>query len=189
MRRLLVAAALLAAITPVARAQSRPTGEHRVYMEAGLGGARQTSGCGRCTPPRAIGGPVLTGAVGLTLPHGFGVALLGRAFQQLDFEESQGSRYVVALGQYTPPRVSPLTLSLGAGWGRHRGEPLDYANNDQGAVVVAGVALRVPARSRVALSVTADAIQSVGGATTYRPRLISGGLSLSIVSASNVRGR
>ena len=182
--RPIIAVALLATISPALRAQSRPTGAGRVWGELGVGGARQEAHCRACAGPDVVGGPVLTGAIGLTLPHGFGVTLLGRAFQRLDFEVSQSSRYVVALGQYTPPRLAPLTLSVGAGWGRHHGDPAPYTNNDEGAVLTGGAALRLPPRSRVALSVTADATQSIGGRTTYRPRLISAGISLSIASAS-----
>jgi hypothetical protein len=183
MRGVLVAAALLAAIPSGARGQARPTGANRIWGELGLGAARQALRCRDCVRIDPIGGPVATAAIGLTLPRGFGVALVGREFDEFDLEFSQGSRYVVGLGQYTPPRVALLTLSAGAGWGHHHGEPSEIAINDRGAVVAAGVALRLPARSRFALSVTADVIQSIGGATMARPRLISGGLALSMASA------
>ena len=183
MRRLLVFSVLVATLSPTARAQSRPTGAGRVWAELGIGAARQSLRCSDCVLIDPIGGPVATGAMGLTLARGFGVAVLGREFQEFDFENSQGSRYLIVLGQYTPSRITPLTLSAGAGWGHHHGEPPEYAINDGGAVISSGLAVRLPARSRVALSITSDVIQSIGGATHARPRLISMGLALSIASA------
>jgi hypothetical protein len=178
---LLTAVVLLGSFATAARAQARPEAAGRIWGELGIEGARQAPSCRGCV---SLGGPALTVAAGLALPQGFGVALLGRAFQAFSFDYSQGSKYVVALGQYTPPSLALLTLNAGAGWARHRGD-----DNGEGAVLAAGVALRLPARSRVALSVTADAMQTVGGRTSYQPQLFSVGLALSIASADATAAR
>ena len=173
---------LLAGVPAFAHAQSHPVGAHRVWAELGIGGASQTVRCGGCSSVFSNGGPIVSGAIGLTLPHGLGIALAGRAFQVFSFDVSQGSKYVIALGQYTPRNLAPLTFNAGMGWANHHGDQVSYTKDADDAVVAGGVALRLPARSRFALAVTADAVQSFGG-TSSQPRLVSVGLALSLASA------
>ena len=172
----------LACVATAAPAQARPGGAGRAWGELALGGASQAPRCASCARKSAAAGPVLSAAAGVTLPRGFGLAVLGRAFQEVNFEHSQTSRYVVALGQYAPPGAAALTLSAGAGWGRHRGDSAPYANDGEGAVLAAGVALRLPARPALSASLTADLLQAVGGATAYRPRQLTVGLGLNVAT-------
>ena len=178
-----LAALFVACPGSCAQAQGRPTGDGRIWGEIGISAARQTHRCVTCSDDAAIGGASLTGSAGVTLTHGLGVGLLARSFHQFDFESWLNSRYVVALAQYTPRRLTPLTLDAGGGWGRYSGEGADAANNGTGAVVYASVALRMPPGGALALCVTADVIQSVSGAPSTHPRLLSVGIAIGAASA------
>ena len=184
---LVMAAACVGALSSVADAQSHPAGARRVWAEVGIGGGQQSARCPGCTRATPLGGAMVTGAIGLTLPHGFGAALEARAFHVLSFEMSRSSRYVAALGQFTPQKFAPLTVNVGAGWARHRDADVP-TNGDAGAVLAAGVALRLPPHSQFGLAITTDVMQSIGGATTTRPRLLSVGLALSLASARSDAG-
>ena len=137
-----------------------------------------------CFGTTSVGGASVSAATGVTLPGGLGVAVLGRAFNQLSFESWLKSRYAVALAQYSPPALEILTLNAGAGWGRHSSEPNDASANGGGAILYSGVALRLPPKGSVALSVTADLIQSVSGAPRPHPRLVSFGVAIGAASAA-----
>lgn len=177
--RCLVLALSLAAWPAVGHAQGRPAGNApRLWLEAGLSAAAQANRCVTCTPT-TVGGGSATVAAGVTLPQGFGVGLLARAFNELGFEASLQSRYVVVLAQYTPPVVSLLTLNVGGGQGRHSSnEPGPASNDGAGTVFYAGTALRLPPRSGLAVSLTADVVQSIDGTPRSRPRLLSVGIAL-----------
>jgi hypothetical protein len=171
----LVAALLGAAPAPVVHAQGRPAGDGRIWIELGLGSSRQAGRCQNCIPDASIGGPSLSAAGGVTLGRGFGVALLGREFQELTFDgASFKSSYVVALAQYAPDRVPLLSVNGGAGWARHSSVSADGS----GAVLYAGTALRLPPRSRFAVVVTADVVQSIHGSPSPHLRLLSVGLAI-----------
>lgn len=172
-------------------AQSQPNGAGRVWLEVGVGGASQAQGCARCVRSTTIGGVEASAAAGMTFSRGLGVAVLLRGFQEITFDATQGSKYVLGLVQYTLPRVPYLTFNAGAGRGAHKGSPVEYANTGSGAVVSAGLALRLPARGRVALGLSSDLIQSISGTrestdtrhSPYHPRLFTVGISLSMASA------
>lgn len=174
------------------QAQSEPEGAGRVWAEVGLGGARQSQGCRGCVLHDPIGGLTVSAAAGISFAHGVGAAVLTRAFQEFSFEYVQGSRYVVGLAQYTPPGTTFVTLNTGAGWGTHHGDSAPYANNGRGAVLAVGLAIRVPAGGRVAMSVSGDVLQSVSGAresavggtaSRYHPRLVTVSVGLSVASS------
>ena len=176
-------AALCVAVPPMlVGAQGRPAGNGRVWAELGIAAGQQTQRCHTCIGTSTIGGAALTVAAGSTLPRGFGIALLGRAFNQLDFESTLRSRYVVALGQFTPPGVSFVTLNGGAGWGRHAGDTTPFTSDGSGGIIFAGAALRLPARAPLALSVTADLMQSISGRPDPHPRLLSIGIAVGVAT-------
>ena len=170
----------LAAWPEAVHAQGRPLGNSpRLWLELGVSAAAQAHRCATCIGSATIGGGSATAAAGVTLPKGFGVGILGRAFNQFSFESSLQSRYVIALGQYMPPAVSSLTLNLGGGQGRHSSDQPDVASNDgSGTVFYAGAALRVPPRSGLAVILTADVVQAIDGTPRTHPRLLSIGISL-----------
>lgn len=162
----------------VAHAQARPSGSApRLWLELGVSAAAQAHRCVTCSPS-TVGGGSATAAAGITLPNGFGVGLLRRAFNELGFEASLTSRYVIAFAQYAPPAVSFLTLNVGGGQGRHASNSEIVASDGSGTVVYAGTAFRVPPRSGLAVSLTADVVQSIDGTPRSHPRLLSIGLSL-----------
>jgi hypothetical protein len=173
-------------------AQSKPEGPGRGWVEVGVGGARQSQGCRACLRHDPIGGLAVSGSLGASFAHGLGAALLIRAFQEFSFDFTQGSRYIVPLVQYSPPRTTFVTVNAGVGWGTHHGDPVPYANNGDGAVLAVGLAVRIPSSGRVALSASGDVLQSVSGthlsaagqaASTYHPRLVTVGVGLSVASA------
>jgi hypothetical protein len=134
----------------------------------------------------------VSAAAGISFAHGVGAAVLARAFQEFNFDFVQGSRYVVGLAQYTPPRTTFVTLNAGGGWGTHHGDSAPYANNGRGAVLAVGLAIRVPAGGRVAMSLSGDVLQSVSGAresaggrtaSPYHPRLVTVSIGLSVASS------
>ena len=172
-----------------AHAQGRPSGSSpRLRLEAGLSAAGQARRCVTCTPS-TVGGVSATAAAGVTLPNGFGVGLLGRSFNELGFEASRTSRYVIAFGQYAPAAVSFLTLNVGGGQGRHSSTEPNVASSDgSGTVFYTGVALRVPPRGQLAVSVTADVVQSIDGMPQSHPRLMSIGISLGAATPSPAPG-
>jgi hypothetical protein len=169
----------------VGRAQGRPSGNApRLWLELGVLGAAQAHRCVACTPA-TIGGGGATAAAGVTLPQGFGVGVLGRVFSEFGFETHLQSRYVVVLAQYTPPKVSLLTLNVGGGQGRHSSEDaLSAASDGSGTVFYTGAALRLPPRTGIALSLTADLMQSIDGTPRSHPRLLSIGLALGAATPS-----
>jgi hypothetical protein len=174
----LVAAMLGVRTGAVVQAQGRPVGDGRIWFELGLAASQQAGRCVTCTPS-AIGGASVSAAGGVTLSRGFGVAVLGRAFQQFSFESSLSSRYFMALAQYAPARVPVLTLNAGAGWARHSGDDVSRdPSNGSGAALYAGTALRLPARSTYAITLTADILQSIEGSPSPHPRLFSVGLAI-----------
>lgn len=180
----IVVASLAAGTGQALRAQGRPSGEGRIWVELGLAASQQAGRCVTCTPS-AIGGPSISAAGGVTLRRGFGAAVLGRAFQQFSFESSLNSRYFVALAQYAPARVPLLTLNAGAGWARHSGDFVSGEPSDgSGAVLYAGTALRLPPRSTYAITVTADILQSIEGSPSPHPRLFSVGLAIAAANPS-----
>ena len=181
----LVVASLLFAGTGVgAEAQGRPSGDGRIWVELGLAASQQAERCVTCTPS-AIGGASVSVAGGVTLRRGFGVGVLGRAFQQLGFEGPWfNSRYYVALAQYAPTPAPLLSLNAGAGWARHSAERPDDPGNGSGAVLYAGTSLRLPARSTYAITVTADILQSFEGSPSPHPRLFSVGLAIGAAGSS-----
>jgi len=182
-RLALVAAALHGTGTGAAEAQGRPAGDGRIWVELGLAASQQEGRCVTCTPS-AIGGASVSAAGGVTLRRGFGVAVLGRAFQQFSFESSLNSRYLVAIAQYAPSRAPLLSLNAGAGWARHAGEIVGDPRSGSGAVLYAGSALRIPAHSSFAVVVTADVLQSIEGSPSPHPRLFSVGLAIGAATKS-----
>ena len=168
-------------------AQARPAGDHRLWVEIGVAAARQMRRCLSCNESASVGGASVTAAAGSTLLQGFGVALLGRAFQELGLDSWLKSRYVVSLCQYTPRAMSLMTINAGAGWGRHSAEPSSAGSSGAGAIIYAGTALRVPPRGTFALSVTADVIQSISGTPDSHPRLLSIGVAIGAATAGAKR--
>ena len=184
-RLLLRTLAMLSLIYPatISYAQGRPTGDRRIWAEIGIAAAQQMRRCLSCNESATVGGASATAAAGATLRHGFGVALLGRAFQQFGFESWLKSRYIVALGQYTPSVMSLLTVNAGAGWGRHSAEPSSVKSTGSGAIIYAGTAFRIPPRGTFALSLTADVMQSISGTPDSHARLLSIGVAVSAATA------
>ena len=182
----LVQAICLAARPGDAHAQGRPSGNApRLWMEVGVAAASQAHRCLTCGESATVGGGSATLAGGVTLPRSFGVGLLARAFNQFDLESSSlQSRYVVAFGQYTPPVVSFLTLNVGGGQGRHSSGASPPTSVGSGTVLYAGVALRLPPRSKIALSLTGDMLQSIDGTPRTHPRLMGIGIALGAATRS-----
>ena len=184
-----VAGSVLVAGTGAAlHAQGRPAGDGRIWVELGVAAGQQAGRCVTCIPNATIGGASLSAAGGVTLRRGFGVAVLGRAFNQVSFESPfYKSRYVVALAQYAPPLVPLLSLNAGGGWVRHTGDIAADPSNGSGAALYAGSAVRLPARSSVAVTVVADVLQTIGGSLVSHPRLLSVGLSIGAATAPRHR--
>lgn len=178
MTRTLLVSALLMRLAVGAQAQGRPSGMGRIWWELGIGAAAEARRCTTCIDNATVGGASLSAVGGVTLPHGLGVSVLWRAFQQLGFESPLNSRYVVGLVQFTPSPAAALTLNVGAGRGRHTAEQAGDPANGTGAALYAGAALRVPPRGGLALSITADVLQTVDGAPRPHPRLFSVGLAI-----------
>jgi hypothetical protein len=180
-----VPAIWLAAWPAVGRAQGRPSGNApRLWLELGVAAAAQAHRCVTCTPS-TIGGGSAIAAAGVTLPQGFGVGVMGRSFSEFGFETHLQSRYVVALAQYTPPRISLLTLNVGGGEGRHSSDDVQSAaSNGSGTVLYTGAALRLPPRTGIALSLTVDLMQSIDGTPRSHPRLLSFGLAVGAATPS-----
>jgi hypothetical protein len=174
----LLATVLAAVLAVGARAQGRPLGAGRIWWELGIAAAAEARRCTTCVDNATVGGASLSAVGGVTLPHGLGVALLARAFQQFGFESPLNSRYVVGILQFTPSPAPVLTLNAGAGRGRHTAEQAADPNNGIGAVLYGGAALRVPPRGGLALSITADVLETVDGAPRPHPRLFSVGLAI-----------
>jgi hypothetical protein len=174
----------LAAWPAIGRAQGRPSGAApRLWAELGLSAAAQAHRCVTCSGS-AVGGVGATVVAGVTLPQGFGVGLLGRAFSQFSYESHLESRYVIALAQYTPPKVSFVTLNVGGGEGRHTSDEFLGTSNGSGPVFYTGAALRLPPRTGIAVSLTADVLQSIDGTPSSHPRLLSLGISLGASTSS-----
>ncbi len=192
-RRACVLSLLFCVILPPdeVRAQSKPEGAGRVWAEVSLGGAQQSQGCRACVRHDRIRGLSVSGSIGTSFSHGLGAAVLFRAFEEINFDFTQGSRYAVGLAQYTPARMTFVTLNAGAGFGTHHGDPAPYANSGRGAVLAVGLAARMTAGGDVAVSVSSDVLQSVSGvresaagqaSSPYHPRLVTVGVGLSFAS-------
>ena len=178
--------------TATLAAQTRPSEPWRGWLELDVGGAREDQGCSACLRNDALGGLAFSGAVGLALPNGFGTALVGRAFQEVSYEYSQRSRYLLALAQYSLNAAPWATMNAGVGWGTHQGSSAPYANDGSGAVLGIGLGIRVPASSGLAATVTADWLQSVSGArpaaggrpeSSFHPRLLTIGIGFSAATS------
>src|SRR5512147_117467 len=86
-RVVLLASVHLVVWCGVAHAQGRPSGSApRLWLELGVSAAAAHR-CMTCRPS-TVGGGSATAAAGITLPNGFGVGLLSRAFSELGFEAS-----------------------------------------------------------------------------------------------------
>jgi hypothetical protein len=196
--RRLSACGLLVASAPERplQAQDRPAGPTgRVWLSAGVGAGQQELGCRGCARSGTIGGVALTGAAGFTLPSNAGFALAAHRFTEVSFEYSQQSLYVVALGEYDPPRAPGLTIGAGLGHGRYWGDRGPYQHHGSGLVAATGVSFRAPAASWVALSLSASYIAALTGRRDeedpsvqprrpLRPRLLLVAASLSLAARS-----
>jgi hypothetical protein len=180
-------------------AQDRPDGpDGRVWVSAGLGVGRQELGCGGCTRDHAIGGLSLTRAAGITLPRNTGAAVVVHRFTEVSFDFSQQSQYVMVLGQLSPPHARGVTIGVGLGHGRYWGETGPYEHRGSGLVGGAGIALRAPPGSTLALSINASYIVAFTGTRReedpsiavprrLRPRLAIVTASLSLAGRSSRR--
>jgi hypothetical protein len=188
----LLALILFSALVPVQilGAQASPDGEHRPWIELGLGGSRQNANCLSCFRKK-IGGATASLSIGATITPRFGVALLLRKFEEFSFEYDHKAVYIVGLGQYSP--APGLTLNAGLGTGSQSGDDAPYGDHGRGTVIGGGVALRLPAKSTVGLTLTADWMKTVSGTrrtqsnqptTSYRPMLFTIGLGLNITRRS-----
>ncbi|HEX7980845.1 MAG TPA: hypothetical protein VF461_19725 [Gemmatimonadaceae bacterium] len=175
----------LAAWPEVGHAQGRPSGINtRLWLEVGFEGGQQAHRCMTCDASTTIGGGSATAAAGVTLPQGFGIGLLARGFNQFGFESSLQSRYVIALAQYAPPAASLLTLNVGLGHGRYFSNTISDEIEGGGTAFYAGTALRLPPRTGLAMSLTADVLQSIDGTPRSHPRLLSIGVSVAVATPS-----
>jgi hypothetical protein len=180
----------LCCAAPVARAtgQALPAGADRPWVELTVGAGREIQNCPGCARDNRVGGPTATLAGGLTITPQFGIALLARAFTEFTLEQTdngQGSTYLMAVGQFSPPRASWFTLDAGGGYGHHTGN-----NVGDGAAVSTGFALRATGGSRFGVTLDLSVIQSVTGqtrsatlggqSTSYHPTLVSIDLGLSL---------
>ena len=172
-------------------AQAPPVDAQRFWIELGLGVSRQDPHCDGCFVKGRIGGPAASLSAGLTITPSFGIALLGRQFTEFSFDYSHDANYVIALAQYTPAAIRPLVVNVGGGWGHQHGDDPPYGDNGSGAVVAAGVALRVPSHSTFGLTLNLDVLKTVSGTvqaatgqgSSYRPILFTFGLGLNIATA------
>jgi len=191
------------------RAQDRPSGAAgRAWVSGGLGLGDLNLRCRGCARTGAIGGLALTAAAGVTLPGKTGVALVAHRFTEVSFEFSQRSRYLLVVGQYDPasapvvrrvlPGLSGVTINAGLGHGRHWGDATSpYEYRVSGLIGSAGIALRVPAGSLAAFSVSASYLAAFSGrreervsgpaAPLLRPRIALVVASLSLASSSLAR--
>lgn len=191
---------LLAMTLPVIKveAQARPSGTGRPWVELDAGAGKEQQHCTGCARTGRIGGLFLALGAGVSVTQSLGLGLVVRQFEEGAFEtDVQESRYLLAVGQYSPPILGHcLALHVGAGEGWHYGStspgrfeqaPITE-NSAKGTALSAGLALRVPSGSTVALAITADVTHTVtghtamlsGGATSYRPTLVSVGVGLSV---------
>ncbi|MEP6765215.1 MAG: hypothetical protein ABJB66_12930 [Gemmatimonadaceae bacterium] len=112
----------------------------------------------------------MLGAVGATLPAGFGIAVAGRTFQEFNTEHTQHSQYFLLLGQYAAPTFPRITFNLGAGHAKHNGDHADSDSNfGSGPVISGGATVRLPAGRRAALTLSANLLKDVGGSSNFRP--------------------
>ena len=175
-------------------AQGRPAGSpERLWISAGLNAGRQEFRCGGCLRGRTMGTVGFTASTGVTLPRDLGVAFAVHRITEYSFEYSQQSQYVFALGQYAIPGASALSINAGVGAGRYWGDTSPYIHHGSGATGTAGVALRFPAGSLAALSLSASYIGAFTGTRErdpsgterlLKPRLllVSGSLSLATIA-------
>lgn len=169
-------------------AQSRPQGNAgRVWLELGAEANRQSYRCNRCdeggSTRASAAGPAIVGAIGVTLPLNFGVAITGRRFQQFNFEHSQHSRFLFVVGQYAIPMLPMLTINAGVGQARHDGDRTDSQSyRGKATASLFGFALRVPAAKRVAFTVNASLLGDVGDRDGPRSKTATFGVGLSLAA-------
>ena len=172
-------------------AQALPLGEHRPWIEVGLGGSNQDPSCAACRQPGRMGGPSASLSMGVTMTQSFGVAILLRKFTEFSFEYGHDANYLVGLAQYSP--YPGIILNGGLGTGSQNGDHPPYGDNGSGTVVSGGIALRFPEKSTFGLTVTLDWIKTVSGTlrtagqpgSSYRPLLFTLGLGLNIAGSSD----
>jgi hypothetical protein len=178
------------------QAQAPADGGQRIWFELGLGGSRQDPNCTACAQQSAVGGISATIAAGLTITPRFGIAVLGRKFDEFSFETSHDATYVIGLAQLAPAPQRFIVFNLGIGSGIQHGDNPPYGDNGRGTVVAGGLALRVPSSSTFGLTLTADLIKSMTGAlrtvsgrpsSSYRPVLLTIGLGLNISGETSRR--
>ncbi|MDQ2666905.1 MAG: hypothetical protein M3Z05_12940 [Gemmatimonadota bacterium] len=186
--RLLLPFAIHAAAALSLAAQAQPAGKGRLWAELGLAAAQQLHRCVQCDGAGTAVGPAVTLSVGHTLASGFGVAFTGLAFHELSFETSFHSEYLAALVQYSPLKASVLTLSAGAGWGKHEGDSSPGLSNGNGSVVVGSASLRLPPASMFAASLSASVFQSIDGTPRRYLRLMSVGIAIALASDADAVG-
>ena len=168
-------------------AQAQPEGAKRVWIELGLGASRQDPYCAGCVQQSRMGGPAVTGAIGLTLTNHFGLALAAREFSEFSFEQSHSATYFLALAQYT--LAPPLRLNVGLGTSSQHGDHAPYGDNGTGSAVTGGFALRLPTNSTFGLTLEVDWIKTVSGTlrtasglpgSSYRPMLFTIGVGINL---------
>lgn len=171
-----------------AGAQARPDVPGRIWGEVSVSAVSQSPACRDCNALQSYVGRALTGSAGLTLSRGLGVAVVGRAFHTFNFDFSRGSRYVIAIGQFTPSQARWLTVNAGAGRVSHDESDSPARYEGSGAAILFGAALRLPPLSRFALSLTSDMTHPVGG-SGYRATAFSIGLGINISSGESSSSR
>ena len=191
---------LLAIVLPAfgIEAQARPSGAGRPWLELDAGVGKEQQHCAGCARTGKIGGLFLALGAGLSVTQSLGMGLVLRQFEEFTFKtDVQESRYLLVVGQYSPPILGRcLALNVGAGEGWHYGstspgrfeQAAITENSAKGKALSAGLSLRVPSGSTVALAIAADVTHTVtghtarisGGATSYRPTLVSIGVGLSV---------
>ena len=197
--------ALLAIALPVVgiEAQTRPSGTGRPWVELDAGAGKEQQHCTGCARTGRIGGLFLALGAGVSVTQSLGIGVVIRQFEEGTFEtDVQESRYLSVVGQYSPPILGHcLSLHVGAGEGWHYGstspgrfEQAPITENiAKGTALSAGLALRVPSGSTVALAITADVTHTVtghtarlsGGATSFRPTLVDVGIGVSVAGKSH----
>jgi hypothetical protein len=191
--RILIFVGLAFLVSPrTLAAQAKPAGAERVWLELGLGGSRQDPACDGCAQRSKMGGPSASLAGGITITPRFGVAAQLREFAEFSFDYSHSATYIVGLAQYSRAGTDWLTVNAGLGYGAQSGDEPPYGDNGGGAVVVAGIAMRLPSASTFALTLNVDWMKSITGnvqttsgqgGSSYRPLLFTIDLGLNIAGS------
>lgn len=177
------ACALLVAVIlqPALHAQDRPIGSlSRFWLSAGVGFGQEEVRCTGCPNRGSIGGLAVTASAGVTLPLNTGIAIAVHRFKQISLEYPQDSRYLLILGQYDPsrapivrrvlPGLSGVTINAGLGHGRYwSDDQFPFSVRGSGLIGSAGIALRVPASSVAAFSVSASYLGAFTGTREQPP--------------------